>query len=131
MSTTANLSLGPWLSRPPAYGRRQASEIEIRVRRPTSSDVPESQFPMPGVYRKQAGGTARDLVRGWRWLTLILEPIILSTHPPRVLNPDEVSSKYVILTGKLKGELQRMSINITPLHDRVILRRIEEGEQVR
>jgi chaperonin GroES len=39
--------------------------------------------------------------------------------------------KYVNLQGKLKGELQRMSTNITPLHDRVIVRRIEEGEQVR
>jgi chaperonin GroES len=39
--------------------------------------------------------------------------------------------KYLNLQGKLKGELQRMSTNITPLHDRVIVRRIEEGEQVR
>jgi chaperonin GroES len=39
--------------------------------------------------------------------------------------------KYVNLAGKLKGELQSMSTNITPLHDRVIVRRIEEGEQVR
>jgi chaperonin GroES len=37
----------------------------------------------------------------------------------------------IILKGKPKGELQRMSTNITPLHDRVIVRRIEEGEQVR
>jgi chaperonin GroES len=39
--------------------------------------------------------------------------------------------KYVNLQGKPKGELQSMSTNITPLHDRVIVRRIEEGEQVR
>jgi chaperonin GroES len=39
--------------------------------------------------------------------------------------------KYVNLPGKLKGEFQSMSTNITPLHDRVIVRRIEEGEQVR
>jgi len=39
--------------------------------------------------------------------------------------------KYANLAGKLKGELQSMSTNITPLHDRVIVRRIEEGEQVR
>jgi len=67
----------------------------------------------------------------WQWLTLIPQPFILSTHPHRVLKSDEVPAKYVILQGKLKGELQSMSTNITPLHDRVIVRRIEEGEQVR
>jgi chaperonin GroES len=35
------------------------------------------------------------------------------------------------VSGKLKGELRSMAINIKPLHDRVIVRRIEEGEQVR
>jgi chaperonin GroES len=35
-------------------------------------------------------------------------------------------NSFVILQGKLKGEIQSMATNITPLHDRVILRRIEE-----
>jgi chaperonin GroES len=35
------------------------------------------------------------------------------------------------LTGRLKGETKSMATNIRPLHDRVIVRRIEEGEQVR
>jgi chaperonin GroES len=39
--------------------------------------------------------------------------------------------KYPVFKGQLKGESQRMATNITPLHDRVIVRRIEEGEQVR
>jgi chaperonin GroES len=39
--------------------------------------------------------------------------------------------KYPVFKGQLKGESQSMATNITPLHDRVIVRRIEEGEQVR
>jgi len=35
------------------------------------------------------------------------------------------------LPGKLKGEPRVMATNIRPLHDRVIVRRVEEGEQVR
>jgi chaperonin GroES len=42
-----------------------------------------------------------------------------------------LNSQILKIQGKLKGELQSMSTNITPLHDRVIVRRIEEGEQVR
>jgi chaperonin GroES len=38
------------------------------------------------------------------------------------------STKFL---GKPKGESRVMATNIRPLHDRVILRRIEEGEQVR
>jgi chaperonin GroES len=45
--------------------------------------------------------------------------------------PSSKTQFYVILSGNLKGDLNRMATNITPLHDRVIVRRIDEGEQVR
>jgi chaperonin GroES len=67
-------------------------------------------------------------------LTLNFPAHILSTHPPRVLNilgdghPN--SRRYV--TGTTERRIVRaMATNIRPLHDRVIVRRIEEAEQVR
>jgi chaperonin GroES len=69
-------------------------------------------------------------------LTTISQGFILGTPQQRVLivwlflrgNFDPKSGE---LLGNSKGELRNMGTNIRPLHDRVILRRIEEGEQVR
>jgi chaperonin GroES len=53
---------------------------------------------------------------------------VLKIPPLAGSNPDIKSNEF---SRKAKGESSVMATNIRPLHDRVILRRIEEGEQVR